>query len=39
MDYQVTAYNLYSSLGFVPITNEKTVRTDVHKGYIQMVKI
>lgn len=33
------AYNLYSSLGFVPITSQKTVGTDIYKGYVQMVKI
>lgn len=33
------AQNLYSSLGFVPISNQETVGNDQCKGYIQMVKI
>ena len=33
------AYNLYSTLGFVPITRQITVGQDTYKGYLQMVKI
>lgn len=33
------AYNLYCSLGFVPITSQTAAENDMYKGYIQMVKI